>query len=88
MFVVELARLGVIAPGLRDAERGLVLRGVDGLEVVGNRRLDKLLHAFEFRVLQDRVIDAGGVTHVAAFFLVLDERNFCLGEVTPEVEHT
>ena len=85
---MPLTRLSVVAPGLRDAKRGLVLGGVDGFEVVGNRGFDKLLHALEFRVLQDRVINAGGIAHVAAFLLVLNERNFCLGEVTPEVEHT
>ena len=88
VFVVELTRLGVIAPGLRDAERSLVLGGVDSLEVVSNRLLDKVLDPFKFWVLQDRVIDASGVAHVIALFLVLNKRNFCLGEVTPEVEHT
>lgn len=86
--MMELAWLGVVAPGLRNAERGLVLRGVDGLEVVGNRCLNKLLNTLKFRVLQDRVIDASSVAHVITRLLVLDKRNFCLSEVSTEVKHT
>ena len=65
-----------------------MFRRIDRLEVFSQGIVNKLTQVFEFLAVEQVVVHARDVTHIATGFLALDELHLFFGEVTVEVIKT
>lgn len=77
---MELPRLGVVRPRLRDICFDLVLRGVDSRHVLSKAMIYKLGDTLHLRSLEEIVVLARRVPLIRALLLISDERLLLVGQ--------